>query len=341
MNLDRCVEEALRMLEPQVRQRFATAPQKVLVADLHLTVRPVDRLVASREEGGSCDGVSFLDDGVILYAPTPNSRRENFTLAHELGHWLIEQAEGLYDWIADQDDPARLLETLCDRIAQKLLLSHELISVAVQGEPVRAEHVLLLFDLSTASLPVCAIALADRLPNLGAVVILNSEAEAVASASIKPDHDRGWPKVFPWPGEPLPPGHPLTTMDVRSPRGFRQKTYWRNRWGAQEPFYVDALPVRGQIVAVFSSVDLWAAEQLHLDPARDFDRRPSALIRCCGEDRAVRGFPCSDCGRPFCPQCGRCHCQRMAVREQLCAGSCFMQFQPHLLVGGLCEECRD
>ena len=62
--------------------------------------------------------MSFLDDGVILYAPTTNSRRQNFTLAHELGHWIVEQTK---DFRLDcrPSDPPALLESVCDQIAQR------------------------------------------------------------------------------------------------------------------------------------------------------------------------------------------------------------------------------
>jgi len=92
MNLENCVEQALSLLADDVRARFAGDPMVVLRDDLKLTVTAVEHLSEARTDGGACDGVSFLKDGVILYAPTPWSRRENFTLAHELGHWVLHRA---------------------------------------------------------------------------------------------------------------------------------------------------------------------------------------------------------------------------------------------------------
>ena len=40
--------------------------------------------------------LSYLSDGVVLYRSTGN-RRENFTMAHELGHWLVDQTNDVYD----------------------------------------------------------------------------------------------------------------------------------------------------------------------------------------------------------------------------------------------------
>ena len=138
VTLDSCVELALAVLPPDLQAAFAIDPSGVLRQRLGLKVQAVDKLSDSRSDGGACDGVSFLEDGVILYAPTPYSRRENFTLAHELGHWLVDQTEAIYDWLADQREPARMLETLCDRIAQRLLLPRTVVRTVVGGGPVQA-----------------------------------------------------------------------------------------------------------------------------------------------------------------------------------------------------------
>src|SRR5690606_684707 len=101
-------------MEPAARSRFAVDPLTTMRLDLGLTVSPADHLSEKRADGGACDGLSFPKDGVILYAPTRNSRRENFTLAHELGHWLIEQVPAVFDWLFEQQAPEKVLETLCD-----------------------------------------------------------------------------------------------------------------------------------------------------------------------------------------------------------------------------------
>lgn len=336
MNLTDCVDHALVGLDDRVRERFATDPVGVLRNELGLKVRAVDHLAQQRDDGGACDGMSFLSDGVILYAPTATSRRETFTLAHELGHWLVEQTDEVYDWLADQDDPARLLETVCDHIARRLLVPDAIIDAVVR-EPVRAGHVLDLYDASLASEPACAIALANRLRRLGAVVIIDDGV--VTYASVQPDPSEGWPTVFPWPGHSVPNGHPIRNIPVDG--SLTRRTFWQTPWGARQDYYIDAVRKRNRVIAVFSDIDLWNAETLHLDEEREFDQRPVSEIRCCGETRSVRGYPCPSCAKPFCPVCELCRCQRAAQREQLCGGTCFRKFLPNLLVNGLCEECRD
>jgi hypothetical protein len=189
VNLDQCVDRALRLLDGGLQAKIAVNPLTVLRNDLGLQVEAVDHLVRRRDDGGACDGMSFLQDGVILYASTPHSRRENFTLTHELGHWLVEQVDELYGWLADQDDPPRMLETVCDRVGQRLLLPDEMVDSVVAGGPIRARHVLELYSASRASVPACSIALANRLPHLGAVAIVDQDGDGSWRAAC------GWMRI--------------------------------------------------------------------------------------------------------------------------------------------------
>lgn len=339
MDLEFSVDQALSLVPPGARKRFVANPAEVLRSDFGLTVKAVDHLASARDDGGACDGVSFLEDGVILYAATPASRRENFTLAHELGHWLAESAPDIYDWLADQDDPGRLLETVCDRIAQRLLLPDDAAASVISSGPIRAQHLIDLYNTTQASRPVCAIALAKQLPSLGAVIIVDRYAGVVAHASVTPDPEHGWPIVFPWRNQQLPATHPFLQLPVGA--GSTRRLTWSTAWGTQAEFYVDVVADDKRVFAVFSDSDLWGIEQFHPDLDRDFDSRPQLTGHCCGTSFHRRGYPCSNCEQPFCPQCGECRCERNAKREVMCEGDCFMMFLPHLLVGGRCSECRD
>lgn len=340
--LEECVEAALSILTQKIRAEFAADPKTVLRDGLGLKVRHAEHLSDQRGDGGACDGVSFLTDGVILYAPTPQSRRENFTLAHELGHWLIDQTPAIYDWLFEQADPNQELETICDRIAQRLLLADSDIDHVLGGAPVQARHVLDLYKRSNASLPACAIALASRLPGLGAVLIIEADPDldsaAVRYASVHSDPERGWPKVYPWPGQPVPPGHPLRS--VRAGGSIRRRSFWAMPWGLSADFYLDAVEARGRWVVVMADTDLWDAERFHPVASREFDQRPERDVHCCGVTRRIRGYPCPKCHQVSCPDCGKCRCDRQDDELVMCVGGCFLKFRPNLLVNGLCEECR-
>jgi hypothetical protein len=66
-----------------------------------------------------------------------------------------------------------LLETVCDRIAQRLLLPERTITGAIGARPIGVQTLLDLIATSEASRPACAIALAAHLPSVGAVVIID------------------------------------------------------------------------------------------------------------------------------------------------------------------------
>jgi hypothetical protein len=341
--LEDCLAAALARLTPQVMTRFPAEPLETMRRDMGLRVQEAEHLTERRADGGACDGLSFLKDGVILYAPTWNSRRENFTLAHEVGHWLVGQVPEIFDWLFDQPEPKRFLETLCDRIAQRLLLSESTLGAVVGHGPIRARHVVDLYDSSQASMPACAIALAARLHSLGAVVLVDRDFETdklvVRYASVHPDPRHGWPKVYPWPGQHLPVAHPLGFLAEGA--AVQRRTFWATSWGERADFYMDAVAINDRrTVAVLSDTDLWNAEKFHPHTRRDFDHRPEQEIACCGQIRTVRGYPCQDCNQVHCPVCGKCRCDRRNDELVMCAGGCFLSYRPNLLVKGLCEDCR-
>lgn len=337
MRLGPWVDRAVKVLDASTQEQFVLDPLEALTNQLGMTVRAVDSLSRSRQDGGFCDGMSFLDDGVILYAPTPNSRRQNFTLAHELGHWIVEHDEGLFDWIADQSDPPALLESVCDQIAQRLLLPEALTNEVVGTDLVRAHHVQDLFDNSQASYQACAIAVARRIRGLGAVVLIDRFDGQVAHASIQPEPDDGWPVVYPWRGQLLQDAHPLRTLVPGAT--ITRRISWRDSFGRTEDFYADAVADDRRVIAVLAGHDIWKVDPGYMIQPRDFDARPLLTVYCCGQSRTFRGYPCPTCGQGFCPACKNCQCDRAAKTEETCTG-CFMLFQRHLLVDGLCEGCR-
>lgn len=347
-----CVSAALAIIDSTARDKFALDPLSTMRRDLQLKVTAADHLAVQRADGGVCDGLSFLNEGVILYAPTDNSRRENFTLAHELGHWLVVQVPEIFDWLSEQPAPRQLLETMCDQIGQRLLVGDAAITAVLGSRPIGAQHVIDLYNATQASIPACAIAMASRLPSLGAVVVVDidrnnpDERAVVRYASVSPDPAQGWPKVYPWPGQAVPPGHPLQILlsqprTASAPRTLQQSSFWSTPWGERAPFYLDAVAVSSRrAIGVFADTDLWGAEKFHPAERRDFDQRPEQEITCCAQTRKVRGYPHAPCGQIHCPTCGKCPCDRHDDELILCSGSCFLMFRPNLLVDGLCEDCR-
>lgn len=340
--LDAWAATALDSVDSEILDRFYADPLEAMRVGLGLNVEEAKHLTQERADGGACDGMSFVDDGVILYAHSASSKRENFTLAHELGHWLLRRVPEVYDWLSDQPEPKRSEETLCDVIAQRLLVPDSAIDAVVQDGPVRAQHVVALFDTGNASLPVCAIALAQRIPGLGAVIVTRRDPATgepvVEYASIHPDPTDGWPEVYPWPGQEVPAGHPIKQVRVGSVK--TQKTSWTTSWGKTEEFYLDAVATpHDRVVGVLAANDIWGTEKFHPTVRREYDQKPTREVTCCGTTTTVRGWPCGVCGTIACPQCGYCRHQKQENALVPCERCC-MAYRSSLLIDGLCEDCR-
>lgn len=335
VNIDDCVRLAVEALPADVRAGFPSAPLATLTSQLDLVVEPAADLSQSREDGGFCDGMSFLDDGVVLYRPTGN-RRENFTLAHELGHWAVARLDPVLDWLADNDNDGRVLETICDRFARELLLPAQIAAELIGSGPVRAHHILDLYDATHASHPVCMIAVAEQLRGMGAIALIDRLTGEVTDASVRPDPERGWPEVIPWRGQRLPEGHHLLELPEKATRTERIR--WRGRW-SEDDFYVDVVVTRQKIVCVFADTDLWTPGTAAPFIDRAFDTRLQLRGYCCGTDFQVRGYACPTCGKPYCPKCGLCRCERAAVLDELCT-ECGLLYRPALLSDGICVDCR-
>jgi Zn-dependent peptidase ImmA (M78 family) len=331
---DRWVARALAQLPADIRTQFVDDPIGA-IRRLGISVSESLTVDEHRDDGGHCDGVSFLDHNVMLYART-KSKRENFTLAHELGHWLINRTDGVYDWIGDQPRPMANIETMCDRIAQQLLLPQDRIDAIVGAGPIRARHVIDLNQQSKASRAAASIALVRRLPAAGAVAYASRDTAAIEHASIQPHPEHGWPTVFPWPGQELPEG---SLRDLSAGEASTRLSAWHTPWGKSADYYIDAVADDFYVYMVFSTTNIWDIATGFAAQEIDYDARLSQKIVCCGMERTARGFPCNGCGQIQCPNCRECKCDKRAKREGKC-GNCKTVMLPHLLNEyGLCESC--
>lgn len=336
MNIAQVVDRLVNRIPTARALQFAADPASAVEAVFD--VRAVESAsLATRGDGGACDGVSFLDDGVLFYAPTPHSKRHNFTIAHEVGHHLVNQDDRVSDWVYDQQDHEAILETICDLVAQRLLLPPATVAEFLDGRVPRAADVLDLFENSAASRPVCAIAIAQHLPRFGAAVIIERHTMSVISSSIHADPEHGWPFIYPWPGQQLTPGHQL--RNVAPGHDVVRRVSWQGRFGRTEDFFVNAFGGENAIIAMFSSIDLWGLPGLARPEEREWDRRLSLTTECCGHTLQVRGYPCETCGKPFCPKCGMCAHQRKDKQDIPCT-TCFLLFPASRIVDGECADCR-
>lgn len=331
---DRKVEEALSRVPSAVRTRFAEDPIGA-INQLGISVSETPAVQSTRNHGGHCDGVSFLEHNLILYART-RSKRENFTLGHELGHWLIDRTDGIYDWVGDQPNPMAVIENLCDRIAQALLLPEQMINQVIGEGLLRAEHVLELHRQSNASRAASSVALVRRLPGAGAIAYAARDTGFIEHASIQPHPEHGWPTVFPWPGQSLPEG---SLLELGTGERTTRLSAWHTPWRSSADFYIDAIADDYYVYMIFSETNLWNITTGFAAQRIEYDSRPVQKLFCCGQERVARGYPCATCGQVRCPNCKQCLCDKRAASAANCR-QCNSVVMPHLLSAqGLCELC--
>ena len=321
MTLKLLANRLVSAIPGNIRQTLALNPEGALTGLLGISVAPVRQLRDSRGAGGWCDGLSFTTDRIICYAPSPGSRRQNFTLMHEYGHLHISENDEALDWLADRQDPSGDLERLCDAVAAEILLPAPTITRALAGCAPAPGHLRRLYAVSHASEEVCAIALAARLPTRGAVALIHRRTATVAFAASS-----GWPLLSIPRGLAIPPRHPLrdpgtrqrwsgwTTPDLRL--ALTQTTASRDQPPLpQTPLLraqAEAGPRRTTAILLDSvrsgqpaDENSQAAEASHADTAH-----VGETITClaCGYPASRGHYPCEECGVPPCPACGHCRC---------------------------------
>jgi hypothetical protein len=317
-------------LDPGLRRRIALDPLAAAREDFRRNLVALDD-PRQRGEGGSCDGFSFLDAGIIYYRATWGDR-QFFTVAHELAHLLIEADDDAIDWVTSQPGASQL-EHLCDDVASRLLIPDELL--AAIGSPPTARHLALIHSTTSASRSACAVRLAKRMPCDGFIVIVDVAEQAVFFAARHEDT-----RPYAWQGNPIPDAHHLRHIEDQRER--KVESWWPYANGERVRFYLNAYRDGGWIFAIFAERDLWQVVKFHAPEHRQRDERPEFELRCpdCGFNGRFRGYPCSDCKQPYCPQCKRCNCDRREARSSVCK-NCGLQYAEHLLDNdGTCVDCR-
>ncbi|GIH16054.1 ImmA/IrrE family metallo-endopeptidase [Rugosimonospora africana] len=302
------------------RQALALDPAAALAQQFDVRVVPVEELRESRGAGGWCDGLSFTTDQIVCYAPSRGSRRQNFTLLHELGHILVNEDDAALDWLSDRPDPDRDQERLCDAIAAEILLPEPTINQVLAGAAPTVDHLRQLHASSQASEEVCAIALAARLPVRGAFVLIRRRTATVAFAASS-----GWPPLRIPRGLAVPARHPLRDLGTRQ-RWIGWVTpdlrlAFTGHPAASPPSYhaenllqVDAVAGPRRTTAILldtsgagSDIKGDPDETYALDP-KLWPTQPGYTCSKCGNNAASGSYECDECGVGPCRACGRCRC---------------------------------
>jgi Zn-dependent peptidase ImmA (M78 family) len=244
-------------LTPATRSRLSKNP-KAAIEGLGVRVKAFEDVGANDECG--CDGVYFWEPRpTIAYLPTPGSRRENFTLLHELGHHLYRHNDDAISALADLDDDDCQVaqENLCDAFAGRALIPDGVVDGVLDGRRPEARDLVDLFEASIGSREVCAIRLAEHMPCFGYVAVLDSINNTVRFASASPHCPYRWRR-----GSKLPASHPVWQASNRVD-GFRGEgeVIWN---GGRKNLWLDATGDGPIIVAIFSEERYWKAPGLNI-----------------------------------------------------------------------------
>jgi hypothetical protein len=304
-----------------LRQALAADPEAALSGLPGIRVVPLPHLRDARGAGGWCDGLSFMADGIICYAPSPGSRRQNFTLLHEFAHLCVSGNDVALDWLADRADPSADLEHLCDAIAAEILIPAPVVTRLLAGSPPEPGHLKQLYASSSASEEVCAIALAAHIPVRGAVLLIRRDTATVTFAASS-----GYPPLRIPRDLPVPPRHPLrdlgtrqrwagwTTADLRQAFTDPPSEVGNSRITLESLLRTQAEAGPRRTTAILRET---ASPVHHAENQFRREEEPppdaagaSALVTCpaCGQASTRSSYPCEDCGVPPCPACGSCCC---------------------------------
>ena len=304
-----------------LRRALSADPETALSGLPGIRVMPVPQLRDARGAGGWCDGLSFMNDGIICYAPSPRSRRQNFTLLHEFAHLCVDEDDDALDWLADRADPPADLERLCDAIAAEILIPASVVARLLGGSAPEPGHLRQLYAASSASEEVCAIALASRIPVRGAVLLIRRD-----NATVTFTASSGYPFLRIPRDLPVPPRHPLRDL------GTRQR--WAGWTTPDLRMALTDLPAKASEFRISDEPFLRAHAEAGLrritailmdiaspggvadDRFRRAGESPLDAARvpepiacpACGQASAHSSYPCEECGAPPCPACGRCRC---------------------------------
>ena len=304
-------------------QRAAIAKNPIAgIESLGYTVVAEPALTSQRGAGGWCDGLSFAEHNTVMYAPTPGSKKENFTLLHEVAHILVENDDDALIWLADRDDPDVETRAALRGDRRRPRRSGRHARRGRRNGPATGEDLKTLVARSAASGPACAIALSSRLSS-GAVVIIDRPRRASSTRRFAATTSRCTR------GKAHERACRTSAAQPRTGLRHDQDGVLGRQWERRQEYYVNAVATEKRIYAIFSVTDLWGVDQFHggQEPPEK-SNAPRLTIRCaCGYFGKAFGWPCDTCKRQFCPKCGECDCARRAsaaaaVQQLLLQRSC-------------------
>lgn len=294
------------------------------------------RLVPETETDAGCSVAGAYLAGAspprLAVAASLSTRRQAFTVLHELGHHLQQSDLTLMAPLLDQPDDGQGLEdAACDAFAAEILLPGTVTQLHL-ADGVTAPAIARLWDASPqASRAAACVRAAQRLTAPGQIVLLDGTGVVQFAAA------HGLPPV----------GRGSNQADIAVVRDAlrssaqraqgRTSLAYRDGIHGQE-LYAQASNIGGFLVLVVTTDHAPWETRFHLPVADDGPRGRAWTCEQCGEDFTTYAAPCTRCKAPTCPACGRCDCTPK-VAERRCEGCNLVH--PLRMFDGDSARCRD
>jgi len=313
-------------LQPDLLFRLAADPVGTIESTFDLIVEVRDEIVDSPS---TVAGHYFPDQRRIVVARALSRARTRFTALHELGHHLIKLHEALALELRGPPRQQALEEAVCDSFAGRILIPDELVEKVIPGTGPTASDVVELWRAAgTASRAASAVRAAEKLGAPGHVMVATRDSVVQFTAT------RGIDYVVA-PGSLQHDGVVRRAGRIGHAQGDDHVTYRSGT--ASEEFHVDAVLSDDYVFAVFTKGPAsWV--RLHV---LEEDRSGPEEAVCPDCDHAFEFWSKHvACKEPVCPACGRCGCHRRRIAQDNVCSKCFKIVAVHLLVSGVCDECR-
>jgi len=268
--------------------------------------------------GCSVAGGYRWDPPTLVVTESMSSRRQQFTVLHELGHHLQRTDIALGTRVVEHGEPELFEDACCDAFAARILLPDDLVDAYTPGRGPTAQGAIDLFDASNASRAAISVRLAGRLQSPGVVAVLDPAGTVTFAAA------RGG--IFPPARGSDQSSNPLVhaALEQTDPTRIitRDNAYvWYRTGHSSDQLYGQAGWAGDRLFVVMVE---YGAPWLSFSPPRDGTAQHTAdrFEECetCARSFIV-GWICPRCRQPRCPA-GHCGCTTTA---QITCAVCFLE----------------
>lgn len=270
----------------------------------------------------------------ILYSKDQGIRRVRFTMAHELGHHLLQSSasvllDDLDELATSPDELNALEESVCHQFAGALLVPDSHLSDVIGESQIVPAHVLELYHHGAASLEAIAVRVAGIMSRPGAVVIMGSDCAIGFCASSPALGKRWWNR-----GDLVDPSGPLSRATIGEIRATPETYRYGLAYSCQ--LYCDTLAVTDTLgIAVLCDQPSTNTRAVLAETEPRWKDDVQMCAWCLTAERDV-GW-CQQCKGKRCRKCDKCGC--IAPNDDPACPVCRLR-NPRRAGAVVCRDCE-